>query len=202
MAVGRPDPPTNYVKEANNTLRDIIAIGGSLAVIGGAAAGAYKYYQTNYATGTQGSNYGKQVPINRDNYKTVTQLSTLPHHEEFSFTPFDSMIEASNNSMIEASNKAMKEYEFNRDFGHIDPVYEGPEPRPVPPIPAFVRPTYEPAGYTLPLKDRLELHTGFPDSKYSMYDRRMADKRVPLTFPLSTKRPGEYMVSDRVSRQH
>ena len=197
MVIARkPEPPKNYIKEANNTLRDIIAVGTSLAVLGGAAISAHDYYQKHYAPGTAGSNYGKRVPIKNADYQTVTktkssQLSGLPQNEIFEFTPFD--------SMIEASNSAIYEYEFTRDSMRIDPVYSGPENRPAPPNPPYMRDTSEPV---LPISSAIQFHMGHQNSNFSMQQREDIDRNRPLTNLVGTKRPGPPLVSGRVSKQH
>ena len=195
MAVARkPEPPKNYIKEANNTLRDIIAVGTSLAVLGGAAITAHEYYQKHYAPGPAGSTYGTLVPIKIAGRQPATKnvaLSVLPQNEIFEFTPFD--------SMIEASNRAVYEYEFTRDAMKIDPVYSGVENRPAPPNPPYMRDTSEPV---LPISSAIQFHMGHQNSNFSMQQRMDIDRRRPLTNLVGTKRPGEYMVSGRVSKAH
>ena len=195
VIASKPEPPKNYVKEANNTLRDIIAVGTSLAVLGGAAISAHDYYQKHYAPGTAGSNYGKRVPIKNAEYQIPTktkspQLSVLPQNEIFEFTPFD--------SMIEASNRTVYEYEFARDAMKIDPIYSGVENRPAPPLPPYMRDTSEPRGS---ISTAIQFHMGNENSNFSMQQRVDIDRRRPLTNLVGTKRPGPPLVSGRVSKQ-
>ena len=197
MVVARkPEPPKNYIKETNNTLRDIIAVGTSLAVLGSAAISAHDYYQKHYSPGTTGSNYGKRIPIKNAGYQIPTktkspQLSVLPQNEIFEFAPFD--------SMIEASNRAIYEYEFTRDAMKIDPVYSGPENRPAPTNPPYMRDTSEPV---LPISSAIQFHMGHQNSNFSMQQREDIDRNRPLTNLVGTKRPGPPLVSGRVSKQH
>jgi hypothetical protein len=197
MVIARkPEPPKNYIKEANNTLRDIIAIGTSLAVLGGAAITAHDYYQKHYSPGTAGNNYWKLVPIKNADYQIATktkspELSVLPQNEIFEFTPFD--------SMIEASNSAIYEYEFTSDSMKIDPIYSGVENRPAPPMPPYMRYTSEPV---VPISAAIQFHMGNENSNFSMQQRLDIDRNRPLTNLVGTKRPGPPLVSGRVSKQH
>jgi len=201
MAVTRA-PKESKLKKVNNTLRDIIAVGTSLAVVASGAAIGYNYYDTHYGPTFQANIKKAAKKVEADKYFEENAVNLKPTQLEY-----------------DVGKKVNREKIRNRyESNQIDiNAYRAPATTSV----EISRPEFIPGHFELEIKDALRLSG--PKHSYDFKQSLPVEPlrhgpsnyRVPeiemgkyysnlmtaSMLPNTGKRPGEYMVSGRYSRQ-